>query len=291
MTFKEFHEKYNYLTAQESIEFYSIFQGHPFLKFIDFDGNLFEMIEKFILERIEDLKPYFIYDSNLDFQHDLESILYRLSIGDRKSYTVYKKENISQGRGRMLYKALFEKNVIKKEKTRERPKREFKGQLIKKHLRHYDIQDKIHFCSCFTRFWFTFIYPYTQTKKEILTNISSSLEQYISLDFEALSLELIEHKLGKDQVKSSGSYWDKKMEIDVLIETKNGTIIAGESKWKNHRISKKTLNYLIRKCERAYFNVDKFVLFSKSGFTKELTSLKSDTVSLYTLKDFEALYD
>lgn len=291
MTFKEFHQKYNYMSIQESIEFYSIFEGYPFLKFISFDGNLLEAIEKFILERIEDLKPYFLFDSNLSFQQDLESILYRLAIGDRKSYTVYKKENISQGRGRMLYKALFDKHIIQKEKTREPPKREFKGQLIKKYLRHYEVQDKIHFSSHFTRFWFTYIYPYTQSKEEIFAKITHSLEQYISLDFEALSIKLLEKKIGEEQIKSSGSYWDKKMEIDVLIETKNGTIIAGESKWKNHRISKKTFNYLIQKCNRAHFDADKVALFSKSGFTKELTSLKDDRLYLYTLKDFEVLYD
>lgn len=291
MTLREFHQKYNYFTIQECIEFYSIFEGHPFLKFINFDGTLFEAIEKFIIERIEDLQPYFLYDNNHDFQHDLESILYRLAIGDRKSYTVYKKENISQGRGRMLYKALFDKKIIKKEKSREPPKREFKGQLIKKHLRHYEIQDKIHFANNFTRFWFTFIYPYKQEPKEILTHIHASLEQYISLSFESLSIELMTHKLGKDSIKSSGSYWDKKMEIDLLIETKDGTIIAGESKWKNHRISKKTFNYLVKKCEKASFDVDKYAFFSKSGFSKELSSLKNDKLCLYTLKDFEALYD
>lgn len=191
----------------------------------------------------------------------------------------------------MLYKALFDKHIIQKEKTREPPKREFKGQLIKKYLRHYEVQDKIHFSSHFTRFWFTYIYPYTQSKEEIFAKITHSLEQYISLDFEALSIKLLEKKIGEEQIKSSGSYWDKKMEIDVLIETKNGTIIAGESKWKNHRISKKTFNYLIQKCNRAHFDADKVALFSKSGFTKELTSLKDDRLYLYTLKDFEVLYD
>lgn len=291
MTFKEFHEKYNYLTIQETIEFYSVFEGHPFLEFLSFDDSLEESIKTHILERIEDLKPYFIYDENSDFQRDLESVLYRLAIGDRKSYTVYKKENISQGRGRLLYKALFEQNIIKKEKSRELPKREFKGQLIKKSLRRYEVQDKIHFQNNFTRFWFTFIYPYDKNVEQIFLHVNNAMEQFISLSFEELSIELMSKLLGKEFIEQQGSFWDKNREIDLLIEMKDGTMIAGESKWKNHRTSKKTLNSLINKCEKAYFEVDKYVLFSKSGFTNELLALKNLPLKLCSLEDFKALYD
>ena len=117
MGFKEFHQQFKHLDIQESIEFYSVFDGHPFLKYIKLDEDLTTCIQINILDRIDELKPYFIYDENRDFQKDLESILIRLAIGDRKSYTIYKKEHISQVRGRALYKSLFEKNIIKKEKS------------------------------------------------------------------------------------------------------------------------------------------------------------------------------
>lgn len=292
--FKKFHERYNYLEIQECIEFYSIFDGHPFFKFIPLDFDLATCIQQHIIDRIDDLKPYFIYDDNPEFQKSLEAVLNRLSIGDRKSYTVYKKENISQMRGRMLFKALFEKGVIKKEKSREKPLRDFKGQLIKKHLRRYEIQDKIHFCDNFTRFWFTFIKPYLEDKirqEHLLEYIMSHIDKYISLCFEELSIELLIKKIGLDNITSFGSYWDKNIEIDLLIETKDGTIIAGESKWKNHRINKKILNALEKKVQRVDFNVDKLALFSKSGFSKELSVQNNKAIELYDIKDFKELYN
>ena len=213
----------------------------------------------------------------------------RLAIGDRKSYTVYKKENISQVRGRALYKSLFEKNIIKKEKSREKPIREFKGQLIKKSLRRYEIQDKIHFCDNFTRFWFTFIAP-SINKPLHVNNIITNIEQYISLSFEELSNELLINRFGKNSIVNYGSYWDKNTEIDLLVETKNGIIIAGESKWKNHKVCKNILKALQKKCEKAELGAKKFALYSKSGFSKELTKKKYDEVMLFELKDFEELY-
>ena len=289
MGFKKFHRQFPHFDIQESIEFYSIFDGHPFLKFLTLEHDLATSIQTQIIDRIDDLKAYFIYDQDKDFQKDQKSVLTRLAIGDRKSYTVYKKEHISQVRGRALYKSLFEKNIIRKEKSREKPLREYKGQLIKKSLRNYKVQDKIHFTDNFTRFWFTFIEPNIQIPLHV-EDIICHIEQYVSLCFEELSIELIIHQNSKTNVVNYGSYWDKNIEIDLLIETNNGTIIAGESKWKNHKICKNILKTLQKKCDKAELGASKFALFSKSGFSKELKNIQNDKITLYELKDFEELY-
>ena len=259
------------------------------MDFLKLDDDLATCIQTNIINRIDELKPYFVYDEDIEFQKDLESILIRLAIGDRKSYTVYKKVHISQVRGRAIYKALFEKNIIKKEKSREKPIREFKGQLIKKSLRKYEIQDKIHFSNNFTRFWFTFIAPHLEKPLHV-EKIMENIEQYISLSFEELSNELIIHKYGKKEIVNFGSYWDRNIEIDLLVETKDGTVVAGESKWKNHKVCKNILKTLQKKCARVELGATKFVLCSKSGFSKELKSKKSDEIMLFELKDFEELY-
>jgi hypothetical protein len=292
-SFSDFHSRFKYLNIQETIEFYSVFQGYHLLKNLQLDDDLFTCIKQNILDKIEELKPYFIFDEDPSFQEDLESILMRIAIGDRKSYTVYKKENISQVRGRAIYKSLFEKNIIKKEKSREKPLREFKGQLIKKSLRNYIIQDKIHFTDNFTRFWFTFISPAIKNSlhvDEIFQNIVDNIESFISLSFEELSNELLINKYKKENIVKHGSYWDKKVEIDLLIEKKDGTIIAGEAKWKNHKVCKNILNKLQAKCQRVNLEANYFALFSKSGFSKELNAKKEPQVLLYELKDFEELY-
>lgn len=286
--FKNFHARYKHLNIQESIEFYSVFSGHPFLDFIPFDEDLPTCIEKFILNRKEDLKPYFFYDNDANFQKDLESLLMRLAIGDRKSYTAYKKENISQLRSRHLFKSLLEKNIIKKEQSREKPFLKTKSKPLKKELRRYEIQDKIRFVDNFTRFWFTYC---CKDEAPSLAEIKNSLDQFISLCFEELSNELIIHRLGLENIESYGSYWDKKIEIDLLITTKDGTVIAGESKWKNTKVCKNILNSLERKCALTALHVEKFVLFSKSGFSKELLMLQRPDVMLCDIQLFKELYD
>lgn len=292
MSFKSFHNQYKHLDIEESVEFYSVFDGHTFLEFIKLDFDLATCIQTEILDRIEEMKPYFIYDEDKNFQNDLESLLMRLAKGDRKNYTVYKKENISQIRGKALYKSLFEKGIIKKERSREKPIREYKGQLIKKALRRYEIQDKIHFKDNFTRFWFRFIAPALKNKKKLhVEDIIENIEQYISLCFEELSNDLIMHNYKKEEIINHGSYWDKNIEIDLLIEIANGTIIAGETKWKNHKVCKNILTTLQKKCERVELGADKLALFSKSGFSKELLKERSDNIMLFALKDFEVLYD
>jgi hypothetical protein len=293
MTFGEFHKKYPHFNTKECIEFYSIFDGHPFLNLLKFDYDLQTSIKLYILDRIEELQSYFIYDENKKFQNDLELVLARIAIGDRKNYSIYEKDNISQLRGRSLFKALFEKNIIKREKSREKPKKLHKKQLIKKSLRRYKIQDKIHFVDNFTRFWFTFIYPYLKNSlhvEDVKKQINQNLDSFISLSFEELSNELLICKLKRENVLNYGSYWDKKIEIDLLIEDKNGTIIAGESKWKNHKICKNILNKLQNKCKKTNLKIDYFALFSKSGFSKELLNQRDSTVLLFDLKDFKGLY-
>ncbi|WP_458701693.1 DUF234 domain-containing protein [Sulfurospirillum sp. 1307] len=123
----------------------------------------------------------------------------------------------------------------------------------------------------------------------MLQNIIDNIESFISLSFEELSNELLIHKYKKENILNHGSYWDKKVEIDLLIEKKDGTIITGEAKWKNHKICKNILNKLQAKCQRADINPDYFALFSKSGFSKELKAINDKQILLYELKDFEGL--
>ncbi|MCF6173707.1 MAG: DUF234 domain-containing protein [Campylobacteraceae bacterium] len=114
------------------------------------------------------------------------------------------------------------------------------------------------------------------------------LDKYISLEFEKLSIELIMKKYKDEKIISYGSYWDKDVEIDLLIKTSKHTI-AGEAKWKNSKICKNVLNSLQKKCKIANLDIDKFTLFSKSGFSKKLKFTKFSNVDLYELNDFQML--
>ncbi len=289
VSFKKFYEKFPYLDIQESIVYYAIFDGHPFLNQINLSGDFNKIIQKEIIDKIDILKRYFIYDTDKDNQKLIQKILTRLSKGDRKNYKVYRKENLPQIKGRSLFRYLFKIGEIQKEVSREKPLRTTKKQLLKKSLRRYKIQDKIHLSNNFTRFWFTFIAPLLE-KNEKITLLSMQLyfKKYISLEFEKLSNQLIMKKYQNEKILSFGSYWDRDIEIDLLIKTSKQTI-AGEAKWKNSKVCKNILNSLQNKCNIANLNIDRFVLFSKSGFSKELQSIKQPNVNLYELCDFQIL--
>ena len=222
-------------------------------------------------------------------------MLRKLSLGDRKKYSIYKNGMFSQTKGRTLYKKLYDLNIIKKEFSREKPIKKHPKQLIKKELRGYIIEDKIKFVSNFSRFWFSFIsanYKLIENKKykSVLKKIEEGFEKFVSLTFEDLSNELIK-KSYKPQLVETGSYWDKDIEIDILAKSSDKKIIAGESKWKNQKICKNILTKLQKKCIKAGFEPTYYALFSKSGFSKELQKSKNPNLLLYDINSFERLYD
>ncbi|NOX16126.1 MAG: DUF234 domain-containing protein [Epsilonproteobacteria bacterium] len=256
---------------------------------INLSGDFNQIIQNEIINKIEILKKYFIYDENRENQQLIQKILTRLSRGDRKNYKVYSKENLSQIKGRVLFKHLFNIGAIRKEMSREKPFRTIKNQPLKKSLRRYKIEDKIHFNNNFTRFWFFFIAPYIQKNQNITFElIQPFLDKYISLEFEKLSNLLVIEKYKDEKILSYGSYWDKDIEIDLLIKTSKRTI-AGEAKWKNSKICKNVFNSLQNKCRISKLDIDTFALFSKSSFSKELKSTKFSNIDLYELNDFQLL--
>ncbi len=290
---KGFNADFSYLDIKERIEYFAVFGGFWDFSSLHVYENVKENILHNILKRYDEFKSRFDYTDDKNLQNDLDTLLFRIAVGDRKSHSIYKND-ITQPRGKELYKLLFEKKIINKEYSREQIPPKLPGLRLKKELRRYKIEDKILFCDNFTRFWFTFINP---NKKEIEKGrvldvqkaIELELDRYISFTFESLSNELIKRSFTKEQIIEAGSYWDKDIELDLLAKSKNNTLIAGECKWKNQRISKNILNKLQKKCEVANFDIDYFALFSKSGFSNELLKMKNDHLLLYDLKDFETL--
>ena len=163
-------------------------------------------------------------------------------------------------------------------------------QKLKKSQRRYRIQHKVRFNKPFIRFWYRYIYPnekliYTNDIDTLISLILDDLENFVSLTFEELSMELLKERFKK--IKSIGSYWDQKVELDILVELENGNKIVGECKWKNSKICKKTLTSLQKKCAIAKIEANYFALFSKSGFSNELLKNKDPNILLFDLEDFK----
>ncbi len=295
-SFGRFHKLFPYLTMEEEIEYFSVFEGFEELEKINFSQSIFEDIKKHILQNYEKLSERFQFEDNEKEQQNIEYLLKKIALGERKIYSVFKDGKISQIKGRNIYKKLFEKNIIKKEISREKPLKKEKKRPLKKHLRQYKVEDKIKFSKQFYRFWFTFIAPNKEKIKEkrfneVMEHIEKNFDKYVSFSFEELSNELFKKINKNNKYIETGSYWERNKEIDMLAKVSEKGFIAGECKWKNQKVCKNILNKLRKKCENMDFEIEGYALFSKSGFSKELLSSKYDKILLFDLKSFERLHN
>ncbi len=86
-----------------------------------------------------------------------------------------------------------------------------------------------------------------------------------------------------------GGYWDINSEFDILAKSRDNLVIIGECKYKNRKVCRSELLKLKRKVQISNIRVDKFALFSKSGFSRELLKSRDKDLILFELKDFKSL--
>ena len=274
-----------HLGIAEVIKFHLVFDDF-LLKGSYYD--VFEAIRAEILDDYKNLMARFYFDEDSD--EAIKMALIKLARSDRKKFSVNK--ILPQSMTNRVYAKLFSNDFLVLEKSQEKPRVKNKRQILKKSERAYKIEDKIHFNSHFSRFWFRFIEPNLSLLKEgrseeILELIKREFDEYASLGFELLSGELMAKKLGLDGILLS-SFWSKNIELDMLFSI-NGKIIVGEAKYKERKICKNVLNLVLHKCERLGIKPDIVALFSKSGFSNELLGLKDERLRLYEIKDYEEL--
>ena len=274
-----------HLGIAEVIKFHLVFDDF-LLKGSYYD--VFEAIRAEILDDYKNLMARFYFDEDSD--EAIKMALIKLARSDRKKFSVNK--ILPQNMTNRVYAKLFSKDFLVLEKSQEKPRVKNKRQILKKSERAYKIEDKIHFNSHFSRFWFRFIEPNLSLLKEgrseeILELIRREFDEYASLGFELLSGELMAKKLGFNGILLS-SFWSKNIELDMLFSI-NGKIIVGEAKYKERKICKNVLNLVLHKCERLGIKPDIIALFSKSGFSNELLGLKDERLRLYEIKDYEEL--
>jgi len=155
-----------------------------------------------------------------------------------------------------------------------------------------DISEKLIFTTPFARFWFSFVSPYFKGIKdgnyeEFETIYNNKKGDFANFIFEQLAHEYIKNIFSKtidDTIYKVGRYWDDDCQIDLLVKTKSGKIIAGSCKYTNSKVKKSELTNLKATCEKLGIDVDIFVLFSKSGYSNELKALKGDGLKLFTSK-------
>ena len=289
--FRSFYFR-NYPDDMEiQIDFFSVFGGLGWE--IDTSKPIEYLIEELILQNFDSLNEKM--EQLTLGEKENQRLLRALATGDRRIFSAFNKAGLNNANGGSALNYLQEKGLIQIEYSREEPARSLNPNgKLKREVAKHRVSHKVLFTQPFVRFWYYFIVPHIKEIKEndfenILKDFQLRQNSYTSLVFEELSEILLNYHIRDAQILSSGSYWDAKIEIDILTVTDDEKIYVAECKWTNHKVNKKEWHKLLDKCEKLDIEPDQIALFSKRGFSKELKSIQSKELALYTSSDFEAL--
>ena len=284
-----------HLTLEQSVEYFSILGGVEESIELDFFDNIFSMVESNFVDNFQKFQS--LVSPSYLLESPYRDVLMAVARGDGKFYSVLRKARLSEGLGEEIIQELISLNILYIEQTRERPLKIHPKHKLKKELRSYRVQDKLRFVQPFMRFWFGFVTYYREElsrgeSRAFLENFEKHYERLRTLVYEQLCDDLLlKYYESKSPLLSSGSYWDQHSEFDILAVTRDKKLILGECKYKDRKICKNELNKLKDKALQSGIPVDIYALFSKSGFSNELLSMKEKNLLLFNLNDLKILLD
>lgn len=268
---------------EEAIDYFVIFGGLDIK--LDLTEKLEDNIKKNILKKYYQLKgDVHNFTSGYGVSH---AVLTGIAQGDRRTNSAFKRAKVSFEEGIKLIDELCDRDLLTLEKSLQAYSKK-ENQLV--------VSEKLIFKSPFLRFWFAFVSPIylsiTEGRFEEFDKLFSNKKvEFINQIFEELSHDLLKKSFNDDKIVQCGRYWDDDLEIDLLAKTKSGKVIVGLCKYNNAKLKKSELTKLKEACKKAQIDVDIFALFTKTGFSSELKSLKGDNLKLYTLRNFKLLID
>jgi len=289
--FRSFYFKNYPDDMEKQISYFAVFGGLDWE--IDTTKPITELIQSLVLDNFEAIDAKM---RELTLNKTLHrKLLKALAVGDRRIFSAFNKAGLNNVSGGVALNYLQEKGLIQLEYSREEhPRDKYPNTKLKREEARHRISHKVLFTYPFVRFWFYFVVPHIKEieAKEygaFLKDFTLRHNSYTSLVYEELSKILLNYHLRDAHILSSGSYWDAKIEIDILTITQNNRIYVGECKWTNHIINKKELHKIRDKCQKLGIEPTQIVLFSKRGFSKELSQLSGATLALYSSENFQTL--
>jgi len=291
--FQKFNQSYSYLSLEDAVEYFSILGGLSESLELDYFDDVFTMVKTHFIDDFTTSES--LVSPSYLLETPYREVLISVARGDAKLYSILRKAKLSESGGQKLIDELVSLNILKVEHTREAPLRIHPKHKLPRDQRAYRIQDKLRFVQPFMRFWFGFVSYYRQDLllgkgDKFLENFTQHYERLRSLVYEQLCNDLLlAYYKEKEEILSSGSYWNVYSEFDILCVTKSKKIILGECKYKDRTVCKNELTKLKQKAAESGLKVEVYVLFSKSGFSKELLSMQDEKLLLFDLNDLKVL--
>ncbi len=280
--FKYYKEFFGERTNSDFVKLYSITGGIPkYIEVLNKDEDIFEIINNELLNKDKFLyvEPRFILQEEVSEVSTYFSILEAIAAGNRKLSAITRRLGVQSHSITVYLKQLFELDIIEKivPVTETNPGKSKKGL--------YFIKDN------YFKFWFKFIFPYQsyleiENREFVLEKIVTVFDLYVSETFEDISKDLLLELKLPFTIKKHGKWWDKNTEID-LVALGEDEILFGECKWSNKHIGISILKKLKEKGKlvnwRNNTRKDFYILFSKSGFSKELIELARDERNIFLI--------
>ncbi|NMB40247.1 MAG: ATP-binding protein [Parcubacteria group bacterium] len=275
LTFKQAWQFFPKKKFDDFLSIYSICGGMPaYLLEIKKDLSLEENIKNNIFK-----KTSFLYNEvEFILKEELREPKSYLSILRAISWSKTKFGEISNDTG--LEKNILTKyiDILVKLQLMEKEVPVTEDNLQKSKQGIYKISDN------FLRFWFQYVFPYKSDLEierydEVLRKIEETFEAIKANTYEMVCRELLSDFRNEIfSFERIGRWWKKGEEIDIVgVNKKTKEIIFGECKWSDSPVDKSVFYDLKRKSMEVEWNnkerKEYFILFSKSGFTKEMINL------------------
>lgn len=215
--------------AQKSMTYF-ICGGIPlYLRYFDADRSILQNIEHSLLNELAPLyrEPDFLLREELREVENYYMVLMALAQGSAPSREIARRSGVADRAVFYYLDQLAALGYVDKHfpLTADRPKaRDVRYRLLDPLL----------------RFWFHFIYPHTSRiaqagpSRSLSQLIEPQLDAYFGRCFEGLCREALPFLYDKERMSADfriGSYWDKRVQIDVVGLREDGWIDLGECKW------------------------------------------------------------
>ena len=275
--FRSFCYQNNATNLEVALEYFAVFGGMGWR--VDLTKPLDELIEEKVLNNYR-----YIHGDTTKITQSKEvhhKVLSALAIGDRREHSAFKKAQTTKELGEESVDFMIKEGLLSKDISVEKPLKD-----------HDKVSIKLNFNQQFMRFWFAVISPYYKGIKageydEVKERWGQMRGEFTNLVYQQLFMELVKksyNESNEDKIMKIGSYWDTKVEIDLLAKTKSGKFIAGTCKFSKSKANKSEFSKLKEKCQQAELDIDSYVIFSKNKFSTELKKEKGEKLQLFSLK-------
>lgn len=276
-------------TPESLIETYSVVGGIPaYLEQFDGDVSLIDNVERRILSKGAFLyeEPEFLLRQELREPTTYMSILEAIAAGATRVTEIANEINRDASSLSRYLNNLSELALVE----RETPVTDPDGRGVYRLTDHY------------LRFWFRYVMPNRATLEQghtdpVRQSIAETLSTHVSWAFEDVCRQAVRTAAFPVDCARLGRWWYDAMEIDVVgVNDHTETLLLGECKWTTDRVGTELLSDMeALESEVRWRGANRSVvysLFSKAGFTSELTekATERDDVFLFNPADVLELF-